>query len=157
MNRLIYNFKTHSFKNTYQFNSNTYSLTIGFLELVFNYDTDQLLGVQGFLPLINAERCNIQIPKATNDVFKLTNIKKVNIGESCIYNYHSIVGGNKDDLKKLKIKFDSLKGIIELDITLTDNQEYYININSNLMCSLDKNGTLIKLFIKPDEFITSDI
>ena len=152
MKELIYKHSTHSLNYAERCNVNSYSLTIIFLELIFDYDTDSLIGVQGFLPLLKAERCGIQIPKSTKGIYQLTNIDKTKIKKGNIYDYFSVVGASQCDNNKVKVKYDEKEGIIELDILSTGKDASFITVSKNLVCSVDNTGVLLRVYIKPDYF-----
>lgn len=50
----IYNCKTHSLSCPKDY-TGVYSLTINYVELVLDYNTDEFIDVFGFLPLVNAQ------------------------------------------------------------------------------------------------------
>lgn len=140
MKELIYKHSTHSLNYAERCNANSYSLTINFLELIFDYDTDALIGVQGFLPLIKAERCDIQIPKSTKGIYQITNIDKNKIKKGNIYDYFPVVGTAQCDNNKVKVKYDEKEGLIELGILSTGKDASFITIDKHLVCSVDKTG-----------------
>lgn len=61
---MVYEYKTHRIIIENPYKKPTFSLTIGTLEIVVDYDTKQIIYVQGFLPLIKAGRAHIVLPKA---------------------------------------------------------------------------------------------
>ena len=60
MKNKIYNYNTHSLTRSNNHES-VYLLTINFLELLFDYNTNELIDIYGFFPLVNAIKCNIDL------------------------------------------------------------------------------------------------
>lgn len=152
MTDLIYEYHTHSLNYENRCDLNYYSLTIGYLELMFDLDTDTLIGVQGFLPLIKAERCNIQIPEATNGTFINPRKGSVNHNKGHIYDYFLSNEEAKEYVSNAHIKFDKVNGVIEVDIYPQHKGSSIIKIDGNIICSIDDKGELQTLYIKPNRF-----
>lgn len=153
MNCLIYNFKTHSLNYTNRLIGDNYSLTIVFLELIFSCESNALLGIQSFLPLVNAIKCDIEILKTKDRIFRLDNMRKKHIVKGNVYDYFDVVGFNKNYSQDIIIKFDDKKGIIELDVDCKESEEDIIEISKNIICAIDKQSLIKRIYIKPDKFI----
>lgn len=153
MKELIYERNTHSLNYAERCSANSYSLTINFLELIFDYDTNVLIGVQGFLPLIKAECCDIKLPKSKDGLYQITNINNSKIRQGGIYDYSSVVTTAKFDNNEVQIKYDTKEGFIELDLFPIGKDASFITIDKNLVCSINNTGVLQRLYIIPDQFV----
>ena len=77
---MVYEYKTHRIIIENPYKKPTFSLTIGTLEIVVDYDTKQIIYVQGFLPLIKAalEDCVTQSYEGYNEYTYLNQIRICN-------------------------------------------------------------------------------
>ncbi|GAB5081169.1 hypothetical protein Osc1_03420 [Hominimerdicola sp. 21CYCFAH17_S] len=105
------------------------------------------------MPLIKAERCDIQLPKSTEGLYQITNIDNTKIQQGGICDYFSVVATTQCDNNKVQIKYDAKKGLIELDLFPIGKDASFITVDKNLVCSVDNKGVLQRLYITPDSFV----
>lgn len=152
MNNMIYNFKTHSISNSKKF-YNVYYLTIGFLEIIFDFKTNELLGLEGFFPLIKSEKCNIKLPKCVVNKYFISNIDKAHIYIGGVYDYCGKVMDHADYFINQNIKYDAENGIIALGDDNILSTDKFIQIDKNIICMVDLKNILKRIYIVPDGFI----
>lgn len=152
MENKIYNYNTHSLNCSNNYES-VYSLTINFLELLFDYKTNELIDIYGFFPLVNAIKCNIDLPEWKNAKFYINISNNIQIKEKNIYNYGDVIVDKRRYLTDAIIKFDEKKGIIcigDASILKTDD---VIKINKNIICIANIDNILKCIYIIPDAFV----
>lgn len=149
---MIYEFKTHSIivKNAYK--KPTFSLTIGTLEIVVDYDTKQIVYLQGFFPLIKAAREKIVLPKAKQGEIYLRNIDFSNVERYDVFSLSSKVPQCKKYFDKYLTVFDESQGIIRLGET-EEEECKFLQISDNLIIGHDLDLIPKCIYIMPDKFI----
>lgn len=148
----VYNYKTHNLSCSNN-KGRFYSLTINFVELLFDYHTNELIDIFGFFPLVNAIKCNIDLPEGRNAKFYINISNNIKIKEKNIYNYSDVIVDKRKYLTDATIKFDEKKGIIcigEDSILKTDD---VIKINKNIICIANIDNVLKCIYIIPDAFV----
>lgn len=149
---MIYNFKTHSINNSKKFD-NVYYLTIGFLEIIFDFKTDELLGLEGFFPLVKSEKGTINLPECVDDKYFISNIDKARICKGYVYDYCDKVVEHGGYFINQNIKYDVEKGVIALGNTINLLTDKSIQVDKNIICVVDLKNILKRIYIIPDEFI----
>lgn len=149
---MIYEFKTHSIIIENPYKEPTFSLTIGTLEIVVDYDTKQIIYIQGFFPLMKAERAQIVLPKAKQGNFYLSNINLSNIEPYDIFSLTSKVPQCKEYYEKNVTVFDESQGIIQLG-EVNGQECIFLQINDNLIIGHDSALIPKCIYIMPDKFI----
>ncbi len=151
MINMIYDFKTHSiyYESNY-FMYNTFSLTIDTLELMFEMVTGKFIGIQGFFPLIQAEKCKLKIPPVEKcKDYYLEDVTGFKLGLT--YDLSDEIPKARTYFEKLVIRYDKEKGIIQVGSNLKDDDIIY-KINENIMLIFDSQNILKCIFIKPSSF-----
>lgn len=144
----IYNKKTHSINRNSDYN-NTFSITINFFEMIYDWDSYRLVDICGFIPLIKAEKINIDLPIYTQGEF-IIKLKKHNVKPGEIYDYNDIAFTNGIDFQNGKVYYDEKKGIICIgDINFNN---IALMINNNIVCVIDDNNILRCLYILIESF-----
>lgn len=149
---MIYEFKTHSIIIENPYKKPTFSLTIGTLEIVVDYDTKQIIYIQGFFPLIKAERAKIRLPKAKQGNFYLSNIDLSNVEPYDIFSLTSKMPQCKENYEKNVTIFDEAQGIIQLGKSY-EQESTFMQISDNLIIGHDSALVPQCIYIMPDKFI----
>ncbi len=149
---MIYEFKTHSIIIENSYKKPTFSLTIGTLEIVVDYDTKQIIYVQGFFPLMKAERAEIVLPKSKKDKFYLSTINLSNVEPYDIFSLTSKVPQCKRYYEKNVTVFDEKQGIIQLGES-NEQECVFLQISDNLIIGHDSDLVPECIYIMPDKFI----
>ncbi|MBQ3414924.1 MAG: hypothetical protein IJH39_06180 [Clostridia bacterium] len=152
MTEMIYNYKTHSLNCSKDY-IGVYSLTINYVELVLDYHTDEFIDIFGFLPLVNAQKCKIELPEYKNGKVYLNISDKSQIIENSVYNYSDKVVNPKEYFKNTITKFDDKKGVICIGDNIVLESDNVIKVNKNLICVVDLNNSLKCIYIIPDIFL----
>ena len=114
--------------------------------------TGKLLGIQGFLPIIKANICEIDIPLSEKKDYVLQNILMENYQVNGVYDFLYKVPQSKKYFENNTIKYDKKKGIIQIGSEIQKG-EMCIKVDENIMCGVDKNMNLKCVYIMPTEFI----
>ena len=149
---MIYEFKTHSIVIKNHYKKPTFSLTIGTLEIVVDYDTKQIIYIQGFFPLMKAERAKIMLPKAKQGNFYLSNIDLSNVEPYDIFSLTSKMPQCKENYEKNVTIFDEAQGIIQLGKS-NEHESTFLQISDNLIIGHDSALVPQCIYIMPDKFI----
>lgn len=147
----VYNYKTHNLSCSNN-KGRFYSLTINFVELLFDYHTNELIDIFGFFPLVNAIKCNIDFPKYINGKYYINTIPGIQIEENNIYEYNEVIVDNNGYFNNAIIKFDENKGIICMGESIILETDNVIRINKNVICVVDFKNMLKCIYIIPDAF-----
>lgn len=149
---MIYEVSTHNLYYQIDDNIKVFSLTIRTLELLFEALTGKLINVRGFLPLIQAEKCKIEISCMEDGEYFLPCVDLHEIKTNSVWELIEVMPECKSYFENVKIYFDENKGII-----LLGNEEGVkqpiIKINDNLFVGCDKQDYLQCVYIKPTKFI----
>ena len=153
MREMIYDFTTHSLYYTNkEISVSIFSLAIDTLEMVFELQTGKLIGIQGFLPLVQASNSKIFLPKFQKGEYLLQKFDLSKCNPNEVYDWTKIVPQTQKYFEKLSIKYDAENGIIQIGETLSE-QETAIKVNDNILCGLDQNLYLKCVYIMPTQFI----
>lgn len=150
---MIYNFATHSlYYEGQDIDIPNFSLAIDTLELVFELQTGKLLCIQGFFPLIQASKSNIQLPICDKGDYLLHNFDLSMCKPNEIYDLTKKLPQTRKYFEKMTIKYDAEKGIIQIGEEMKE-QESTIEVNNNILCGLDQNLDLKCVYIIPTRFM----
>ena len=153
MQEMIYNFATHNlYYKDHDIDVPNFSLTIDTLEMPFDLHTGKLLCVQGFLPLIQALKSNINLPMCVKDDYLLQNFDLSTCKQNEVYDLIKKLPQTRKYFEKGSIKSDREKGIILIGDEMK-KKENTIEVNNNILCGLDKNLDLKCIYIIPTRFI----
>lgn len=152
---LVYNFGEHGlyYENDFVEKLKTYTFTIDTLQMEFDYMTGNLLSIKGFLPLVNAKRNDIFVPRNEMGAFSIA------IGdfewlqgvayEYCDYYPESIKYLFLNDLPKIEYDEENKRILIGTQ----DFNDNCIKIDKNIFCGFDKNDNLKFILLSLDKVI----
>lgn len=153
MKEMIYDFKTHSlYYENQDIDVPNFSLAIDTLEMVFELQTGKVLCVQGFFPLIQASKSNINLPECVKGDYLLHNFDLSLCKQNEVYDIVKKIPQTQKYFEKVSIKYDREKGIIQIGEEMKE-KENTIEVNDNILCGLDKNLDLKCVYIIPTRFI----
>ena len=151
-NTMTYNFECHGIYYETLYVKKYFSLVVGMLELVVDYDTKEFLYVNGFYPLIKSIRQPISLPEARRERYFFDYIESEEIIPSVGYTISNVVDTGVDFNNCPQI-YDEEKGIIQIgDI----NCKEFIRINDNIIIGFDIRTSLKCILLCPDEFVNKD-
>lgn len=156
---LIYNFNEHGlyYKPDYAYSYEILIFTMGTVQLEFNHNTEELLAVTGYLPLISADRKAISIPSYDDDKF-IVSMKDIFYQQGMAYDYFDFFPISREYFMineyNPKLVYD--KNNKRIQIGTADKNDEYIRINKNTICGLDKDKNLKSLLILIDVIIKPD-
>lgn len=148
---MTYQYKTHSINVETFFDVETFSLEIGFLEIVVDYNSRELLYVGGYFPLVKAQKLMIQLPVSKEASFYLKNINSV-VEKFSIYSLTNKIPECGMYFDDYSIIFDKVKGVILLGCAEKQDTDF-VKINKNIIVGYDANSVLKCIYIMPDRFI----
>ena len=149
---LIYDFKTHSlYYECFQEIEHVFFLAIDTLEIKCLISSGKIIGVQGFLPLINSIKEKMEIKTYENGTLCIGNVSKYNYAENMLYNIFDKEPSSEQYFANKPIRYDN-RGIVFLG-TFPENDERIIKINKNIFCGVDKLYNLKCIYILPDKFL----
>lgn len=152
MNNMVYDFVTHSLSYENRNNDQqVFSLLIDTLEIECELRTGKIVGVQGFLPLIMAEKDNINIKSFYEGDASIGDVNEHPYIENAAYDLLEKIPKSKKYFGTVSVKYDEKKGIIQLG-TEIDFNEKIVKVNRNIYCGLDINEELKCIYIIPDVF-----
>lgn len=153
MDKMIYDFTTHSLSYEDRIiEKPIFSLMIDTLEIECILETGEIIGVQGFLPLLKAEKESIIIMPSHEQSVCISSIKKHEYKENMAYDLLEKELEIKQYFDKLHIKYDEQSGIIQLGSEL-EKEDKTIKITHNIYGGLDINYKLKCLYLVPDIFL----
>lgn len=157
MKEMIYDFTTHSlYYENQDIDVPNFSLAIDTLEMVFELHTGKLLCVQGFFPLIQASKSNINLPMRMKDDYLLYNFDLSMCKQDEVYDIIKKIPQTKKYFEKVSIKYDREKGIIQIGDEM-EERDSVIEVDDNILCGLDDNLDLKCVYIIPTRFINKTI
>lgn len=130
------------------------TLTIDTLQLECDYITGELLSVTGYLPLFNASKNFIEIPSCIEKKF-IIQAGNVEFTSGMAYDFFKFYPDSKKYFIKAELPIisydDKNKRILIGDINISGGEN--IQINKNIVCTVDENGNLKALLLLLDEVI----
>lgn len=170
MSKLIYETNGHGLY--YEENKESEEIvyfSIGTIQIGCEPKTGRVLKIDGYLPLINAEKVDIEEkPFEEGDVFigdigkykylnpvyfeLISNQKNNGYIKGVVYNLFSSEPDAEKYFCDKQPKYDERKGIIQIGTSITTKEEL-IKVNRNIYCGVDKNHILKCVLIIPDLFI----
>lgn len=152
MYKMIYEFKTHSiYYDSNDMMCNTFSLTIDTLEMLFELKTGKFIGIQGYFPLLRAQKCKLTLPQIKNyNDYYLDNVSGYRLGFT--YDLTVEIPQTRTYFAKMNIKFDREKGIIQVGTNLGNNDKI-LKIDENIVLIFDHQNILKCIFIVPTVFL----
>lgn len=151
MEKMVYSHQTHSINRLGEY-IDSYSLTIGYIELIFKNGTNDMIDVRGFLPLISASRKEINLPKCDKKRFTIKLVDGATIQGGHAYDYNKKACGGEKYFKEAIIAYDEKRGIICVGDDSCFNTDVAFEINKNVICVTDQNLILKCIYIIPDTF-----
>ncbi|MGY3735558.1 hypothetical protein ACWOAN_02145 [Lactococcus taiwanensis] len=153
--KMIYDFSTYGLyyeNKIYSDNNPTFSLLLGTLELEYDFKNMELIGVSGYLPILeeNKEKIVLENIVQENIVLQLPRNTEINVGD--VWSLFDISPQMKKYFAPLNISYDGKKGIIQLGVNDKGNKRL-LKVTNNIFCKLDNKGVIKCLFIHPDSFI----
>jgi hypothetical protein len=156
MQDMVYDFKTHSLHHEIIYKLEIdiccFSLKIHYLELFFELQNGKFLGACGFLPLISADKCSIELPKYKSGDYFLHNIDLSMIKRGEIYDLKRKIPQTIKYFSDANFKYDRTQGIILLGES-PSVEENVLKINKNIVCGLDESMNLKSIYLMPEDFI----
>lgn len=153
MDKMIYDFKTHSLSyEDREIKKPIFSLMIDTLEIECMLETGEIIGVQGFLPLIKAEKKAITIGPFHEQSIRIGSVKEQEYKENMAYDLLEKEDEIKQYFGKLQIEYDEKAGIIQLGSEL-EKEDKTIKITHNIYGGLNMNSKLKCLYLLPDTFL----
>lgn len=137
-----YDLSCHSIYNEgYAYLESVVSLYIGTIEMVFDYASGNLICVQGFLPLVKAERREMNFPKYEDGIYQIPRYDGLELKEYMAYEFDSVCKESSRYFTPLKIRYDCQKGLIAIgnaDVT----EDIAIRVKSDTYCYCDDMNNL---------------
>lgn len=153
MKEMIYDFSMHSlYYESQNMEIHSFSLAIDTLELVFEIQTGKLLYVQGFFPLIQATKNNINLPVCKKNDYFLHNFDLSTCEKNKVYDLTKKIPNTCRYFERIPTRYDEKRGIIQIGEEMKKN-EMTIKVNDNILCGLDNNSDLKCIYILPTRFI----
>lgn len=148
---LIYDRACYSLYQERKRTIDVFSLAIGTLEIVIDYNSGELLYVEGFFPLIKAKHQTILIPeyKESKYFFRINDGKKIT--KSMVYDYFCMFPNGRKFFNLGNLVYDELTGTIKYGIDNSDDNSFILN--KNLVVSANNKNELTCLYILPDKFV----
>lgn len=145
-----YDFSNHSLYNEeFYYLESVFSLYIDTLEMIFDYSSGKLIGVQGFFPLLKATRIEIDFPIFIDGMYRVPRYDELEIAEYMAYDFDVICKESAKYFSPLTISYDSMKGLIIIG-SINISEDVAIRIRSDTFCFFDDNNNLKGLCISID-------
>lgn len=148
---LIYDRSCYSLYQELKRTIDVFSLAIGTLEIVIDYNSGELLYVEGFFPLIKAKHQFILIPKYKESKFFFRINTRKKITKSMVYDYFCMFPNGGKFFNLGNLVYDELNGTIKYGIDNPNNNSFMLN--KNLVVSANNKNELTCLYIFPDKFV----
>ena len=149
--KMIYNFHEHGlYYEGQKQNVEFYSVTIGFLEVMCNVKDNNIIGVNGFLPVHEFEDCDLNFENAKKDKMRFNTDTQIGIEKWGVYDITLFDSRVEKCFKNRKARYDCKKKMIFWGQKFS-RKDILMRINTNLVCSVDNKGVLSALYIFPDE------
>ncbi len=149
---MIYNNSTHSIENYPRVTLPTFSITIGTMEIVMEYMSGKIVYIQGFLPLVKAQRIEIELPLAQTGDFFFRDIDMTTIRKFGVYELSELLPASETYFSESGVLFDQERGIIRIGGELTADDRL-VRINDNIIVGIDNRLAMKCLYIMPDRFM----
>lgn len=148
-NKMIYEYNVHGLYYENKFGAGCFTLTIGFLQLDFDFKSGKFSRVYGYLPLDQEAKCEIQLPDWKEGEYYL---KDTGCESDMAYDFTQIVPETINYFGSGRVDFDRTKGVIFLGSKISE-KEKGIRIDDNILLGFDEEGILKCIYIIPDCFI----
>ena len=157
INDLIYDFREHGLYYQDELNDETtrkITLAIDTLQIDIDYLTGVILSIKGYLPLFNANRIMINVPQCSNEEFavEMSNIDYIS---GIAYDFFKYFPSSKDYFLENELPVISYDEINKRILIGKKNNQYdrNIQIDRNIICTLDSQGNLKSILLLLDEVI----
>lgn len=128
------------------------SMVVDTLEFIIDYQTSQLLYVQGYFPLYRAKQMQITIPESKEGLYCFTKIDSAQWEPTLAiaHNYMTYYPNANMIFTIENREYDSKNGIIKWGLDKEENS--HIKISENLQVSVNKDNEIECIYIVPDLF-----
>lgn len=157
LNELVYDFREHGlyYRNTVDDEvTQQIILTIDTLQIDIDYSTGSILSISGYLPLFNANRIFLDIPQCISGEFVIE-MSSVEYISGIAYDFFKYFSSSEVYFLKNElpiISYDETNKRILIG-ELNDQNDSNIQVNRNIICSLDSKGNLKSILLLLDEII----
>ena len=149
---MTYNTNTHSIDIYPREIQPTFSITIETMEIVIDYNSVKMVYIQGFLPLVKAQRVAIDLPLAEAGDYFFSDIDMTSIRKFGVYELSELLPASESYFSEYRVLFDQKRGIIQTGAELTSDDRL-IKINDNIIIGMDARLAIKCIYMMPDRFL----